>query len=158
MCFKESSLLHAIQKGGSSPFNKKMSYLLMASLMIVGIEQSLFSSVGIRGVKEFVWLWIDVTQPLKSSARGNFSASPTWSIRPTTGCRARSTSLWTHRNLFWQLSRDENLYGSVMSRATTASPKSSFRALWKVGDSVVGTGNAGWTTSKSGHPCPCQNC
>ena len=21
-----------------------------------------------------------------------------------------------------------------------------------------GAGNAGWTTSKSGHPCPCQNC
>ena len=119
MCFKESSLLHAIHKGGSSPFNKKMSYLLMASLMIVGIEQSLFSSVGIRGVKEFVWLWIDVTQPLKPSARGNFSASPTWSIRPTTGCRARSTSLWYHRNLFLLLSRDGNLHGSGMSHATT---------------------------------------
>ena len=27
--------------------------------------------------------------------------------------------------------------------AKTASPKSSFRALWKVGDAVVGKGNAG---------------
>ena len=23
---------------------------------------------------------------------------------------------------------------------------------------MIGTGNAGWTTSKSGQPCPCQNC
>ena len=28
----------------------------------------------------------------------------------------------------------------------------------RVGDDVVGRGRAGWTTSKSGHPCPCQNC
>ena len=28
----------------------------------------------------------------KQSARGNFSVSPTWSTRPSTGCRARSTS------------------------------------------------------------------
>ena len=30
-------------------------------------------------------------------------------------------------------------------------------APWRVGDVVVSRGNAGWTTSKSGHPCPCQN-
>ena len=29
-------------------------------------------------------------------------ASLIWG-RPTTGCGARSTSLWVHRNLFWQL-------------------------------------------------------
>ena len=40
----------------------------------------------------------------------------------------------------------------------TASPKPSFRALYRVGDAVVGRGNAGWTTSRSGHLCPCQNC
>ena len=45
-----------------------------------------------------------------------------------------------------------------MSHATTASPEPSFRAPWRVGDAVVGRGNAGWTTSKSGHICPCQNC
>ena len=33
-------------------------------------------------------------------------------------------------------------------------PKPSFRALWKVGDTVVSRGNAWRTTSKSGHPCP----
>ena len=33
----------------------------------------------------------------------------------------------------------------------------SFRFLC-VGDAVVGRGNAGWTTSKSVHPCPCQKC
>ena len=49
-------------------------------------------------------------------------------------------------------------HGSGMSRATTASPKPSFRALWRMGNAVVGRGNAGWTTSKSGHPCQCQNC
>ena len=31
-----------------------------------------------------------------------FSVSPTWSTRPTTGCRARSTFLWVYRNLFCQ--------------------------------------------------------
>ena len=36
--------------------------------------------------------------------------------------------------------------------------KPSFGAPWKVGDAVVGRGNARWTTLKSGHICPCQNC
>ena len=45
-----------------------------------------------------------------------------------------------------------------MSHATTASPKLSFKAPWRVGDAVVGRGNAGWTTAKSGHPCQCQKC
>ena len=45
---------------------------------------------------------------LKPSARGNFSGSLTWSTRPMTERRARSTSLWPHRNLFWQLQRDGN--------------------------------------------------
>ena len=57
----------------------------------------------------------------KPGARGNFFESPNLSTRPTTG--ARSTSLWVHRNLFWQLSRDGNLHGSGMSHATTTSPK-----------------------------------
>ena len=35
-----------------------------------------------------------------------------------------------------------------MSHATTASSVSSFRAPWKMGDAVVGRGNAGWTISK----------
>ena len=34
--------------------------------------------------------------------------------------------------------------------------KTIFRAPWRVGDAVVGRGNAGWTTSKSGHQSPCQ--
>ena len=33
-----------------------------------------------------------------------------------------------------------------------------FKAPWRVGDAVVGRGSAGWMTSKSGHPCPCQIC
>ena len=50
------------------------------------------------------------------------------------------------------------LYNSGVSHAATASPRPSFRAPLKMGDSVVGRGNARWTTSKSGHPCPCLNC
>ena len=73
-------------------------------------------------------------------------------------CGARSTPLSIHRNLFWQLSRDGNLNSLGMSRITTASPKLSFRAHWRVGDAMVGRRNAVWTTSKSGHSCPCQNC
>ena len=65
--------------------------------------------------------------------------------------------LWVHRNLFWHLSRDGNFHGSGISHTTTASPNRSFRTLWRVGVAVVGGRNAGWTTSKSGHPCPCQN-
>ena len=86
------------------------------------------------------------------------SATYTWRTIPTTGCRARSTSLWVHRNLFWQLSRDGNLHVSGISHATAASPKPSFRVPWRLGEAVVGRGNAGGTSSKSGHPCPCQNC
>ena len=58
----------------------------------------------------------------------------------------------------YQLSRDGNFHGSGILHTMTASPKPSFRAPWRGGDAVVGSGNAGWTTSKGGHPCPCQNC
>ena len=94
----------------------------------------------------------------KPSAWRNFSASPTWNTKPTTGCGARSTPLWVHGNLYWQLSRDGNSHGSGMSHATTVSLKPSFRAPWRVSDAVVGRGNAGWTTPQSGHSCPWQNC
>ena len=40
--------------------------------------------------------------------------------------------------------------------ATTACPKPSFRAPWRIDEAVVGRGNAGWTSSMSGHPRPCQ--
>ena len=63
-----------------------------------------------------------------------------------------------HKNLFWQPSRDGNCHGTGMSQATTASPKPSFKASSRVGYAVVGRGNAGWTSSKSGYPCPFQNC
>ena len=54
--------------------------------------------------------------------------------------------------------RDGNFHGSGMSHATTASQKPSFGTLWKVGDAMIGRGNAGWTKSKGRHPCPRQNC
>ena len=50
------------------------------------------------------------------------------------------------------------IHGSGMSHTTTASPTQSLRALWMVGDAMVGRGNAGWSTSKHGHPCPCRKC
>ena len=102
--------------------------------------------------------WKKGSRLSKPSIRGNFSISPTWSTRPMTGYAARSTSLWVGRNFFWQLSRDRNMHGSGMSHATTASPKPSFRAPWRLSDAVAGRGNAGWTISKSGRACPCQNC
>ena len=37
-------------------------------------------------------------------------------------------------------------------------PKPSLGASWRTGNAVVGRENAGWTTSKSGHFCPYQNC
>ena len=88
----------------------------------------------------------------------NFSTSPTWGTRPTTGCGVRSITFWVHRKLVWQLSRDWNLHGSDKSHDKTASQKTSFREPRKVGDVVVGRENAGLTTSKSGHLCPCQDC
>ena len=85
----------------------------------------------INAMNNPLWLWN--TDPAlwlkkgswhsKLSGLGNFFVSPTWNIRPTTGCGARSTSLWVQRNLFWQLSRDGNLHDSGMSHAMTASPK-----------------------------------
>ena len=46
--------------------------------------------------------------------------------------------------------RGWNLHGLGMSPV--------FRASWRLDDAVVSRGNVGWTMSKSGHPCPCQNC
>ena len=54
-------------------------------------------------------------------------------------------------------SGDGNFHGWGMAHAKTASPKPSSRDPLRVGDAVVGRGNAGWTTPKSGHPRPCQS-
>ena len=69
-------------------------------------------------------------------------------IRPTTGCRARPTSLWAHRNLFRQLSRDENLRSSGVSHATTVSPKPSFKVSLRVSDKAIYSENAEQTMSR----------
>ena len=101
-----------------------------------------------------------VLPPVSSgiSLRRKWSKQACVEHKTTTGCRARSTSSWARKNLSWQLSRDGHLHGSGLSHAMTASPTLSFGASWRVGDAMVGRGNAGWTTSKSGHPCPCLNC
>ena len=44
-----------------------------------------------------------------------------------------------------------------MSSAVTTTSKPSLWATWRVGDAGVCRGNAEQRTSKSGHPCPCQN-
>ena len=76
-----------------------------------------------------------------------------------------------HKNNNWVQSKINSLVGPqeplmltvkrrklCMSHTTTASPKSFFRVPWRVGNAMAGTGNARWTTSKSGHPCPSQEC
>ena len=42
--------------------------------------------------------------------------------------------------------------------ASPVSPKPFFGTTWRVSNAVVGRRNVGCTTSKSGQPCPCQNC
>ena len=123
------------------------------------LYMSLVTSILLYGVKHGPCLLIrkKKIQAFETMCMGNFSVSPTWSTRPTTWCGARSTFLWVHRNLFWQLSRDRNLHGSGMSHATKASPKLSLRAPWRVGNTVASGENAGWT-SKSAYSCPCQSC
>ena len=92
----------------------------------------------------------------KPSAWGNFSLSPTRSKRPTTVCGARSTSVWVHSNLFWQLSKDSNLHDLGMSHATTASPNHPSGHLgglampWSAEKKLHGK------LKKNGHPCPSQ--
>ena len=52
---------------------------------------------------------------------GNFFVSPTWSTRPTTGCEARSTFLWVHKNLkirtlawFGHVTRRDSLSNTIL--------------------------------------------
>ena len=70
------------------------------------------------------------------------------------------TNDWVRSKINFIVGPHEPLLATVksMSHATTASPKPSFRAPWKAGDTVVGRGNVRWTTSKIGHPCSCQIC
>ena len=78
------------------------------------------------------------------------------------------TDDWVQRKINFLVSPQEPLLAThqkteiCMVRAchTLRQPlqKPSFRAPWRVRDAVVGRGNPGWTTSKSGHHCPCQSC
>ena len=77
--------------------------------------------------------------------------------RPTTGCGARSTSCGSTGTSSGNCQETETCMVRACPHATTASPKPSFRAPWRMGDAVVGRGNAGWTTPQVGHICPCQN-
>ena len=58
-----------------------------------------------------------------------------------------AVAVWQIQDILWHF-----------GHATTASPTPSFRAPGRVDDALVSRGNAGWTTSKSGHTCPCQIC
>ena len=63
--------------------------------------------------------------------------------------RSKINFLVATKEPFRAISENGNLHGSGMSHATTASPKPSFMAPWRVGNAVVSRENAGWTTSKS---------
>ena len=99
------------------------------------------------------WLWQCQCYPVPSESHVTFLVFASCDEANTNnGYRARSASLWVHSNLIWQLFWDGNLHGSDMLHATTASSKPSFSMPRRVGKAVVGRGNAGWTTSKSGNP------
>ena len=63
----------------------------------------------------------------RPSAQGNIPTSTTCSTRQINGYGAKSASLWVHRSLFWQLSRDGNLYSLCASFAEAASSKPFWR-------------------------------
>ena len=52
----------------------------------------------------------------------------------------------------------QKLHPSGTSSVTIGCRKPSVRAPRWVGDAMVDRGNAGWTKSKSRHPCPCWYC
>ena len=58
--------------------------------------------------------------------------------------------VWSKINFLVGPSRDGNLHGLGMSHATTASPKPSFKASWRVGDAVVHR-NLFWQLARDGH-------
>ena len=124
------------------------------------LHKSLVTSILLYGCETWTLLADseERIQAFKTKCMRSFSASPTWSTTPMTGCRARSTSLWVQRNLFWQLSRDGNSHGEGMSHATTASPKPSFKALWKLGDPWSAEEMLDEQYQRMNIPCPCQNC
>ena len=99
-------------------------------------------------------------QAFKNKRVRKLPTSLTWSTRPMTGCGARPTFFVGPlepllATVKWWKSA---WFGCVTLHESFS--KTSFRApwTWRVGSTVVDRGNAGWTASKSGHPCPCQNC
>ena len=69
------------------------------------------------------------------------------------------TNNWVRSKINFPCGSTGTSHGSGMPHATRASSKPFFiRALWRLGDAVVGRGNAGWTISNSGHSCPRENC
>ena len=84
-------------------------------------------------------------------------------ILQTTGRGEKSTSLWAHWNLFWQLSRGSKLewfrYVTCHDSLSKASLQGTLTGgQHQLSDQVRSRGNAGCTTSKSGHSYPCKNC
>ena len=68
-------------------------------------------------------------------------------VQLPTGCRARSTAFWAHRNLFWQLSRGGKWRMVQACHVPRQTPKPSFTEPWSMVDAVAGRENAGRTTS-----------
>ena len=92
---------------------------------------------------------------------GNSSASPAWSTKPTTGLRSKINFLVDPQKTFsgnCHETKTRMVRTCHVPRQPLKKQKTSFGAPWRVGDTVVGGGNAGWTTSKSGRSCLCKNC
>ena len=82
-------------------------------------------------------------------------------------CLEHKTNDWVRREINIPVSPQDLRLSSVTGRKLAwfghatrhdSLSKPSFRTPWMTGDAAVGRGNAGWTPSKSVHPCPCRNC
>ena len=90
---------------------------------------------------------------LKPSAWGNFSLPPTWRTSPT-GCGARPISLWSTGTSSGNCHEMETcmVWACHMPQQPLQNHPSGHLGGWAI--AMVGRGNAGWRTSKNGHPCP----
>ena len=87
-------------------------------------------------------------------AWGNFFASPSWSTRTMTECRARSTSLWAHSSTFWQLSKEGSFrfaHHESVSKTILQETLGGWAMLWSVEGMLDGQ------CQRVDTPCPRQN-
>ena len=96
---------------------------------------------------------------LADSGKRNFSTSGTWSKKTNNWVQSKRSFLVDPQEpLLTIVKRWKLMWLRHVTYVMTASPTPSLRASWRVDNAVVGRRNAGWTASKSEHPCPCQKC